>query len=56
MTGPLLRIACRLGISPETVGSHVEHVSTKLGVPNRAGAALLGMRHGLLVAGDGPEG
>ncbi len=30
-------IAAQLGISPKTVGNHVEHVYTKLGVTNRAG-------------------
>ena len=41
-------IARRLGISPKTVGNHVEHIYTKLGVTNRAGAALLAMQHGLV--------
>ena len=33
-------IARRLGISPKTVGNHVEHIYAKLGVSNRAGAAM----------------
>jgi HD-GYP domain-containing protein (c-di-GMP phosphodiesterase class II) len=41
-------IARRLAISPKTVGNHVEHIYTKLGVTNRAGAALLAMRHGIV--------
>ncbi len=41
-------IAHRLGISPKTAGNHVEHIYTKLGVTNRAGAALLAMRHGIV--------
>jgi len=41
-------IARQLGISPKTVGNHVEHIYTKLGVTNRAGAALLAMRHGIV--------
>jgi HD-GYP domain-containing protein (c-di-GMP phosphodiesterase class II) len=43
-------IARQLGISPKTVGNHVEHIYTKLGVTNRAGAALLAMQHGLVTA------
>lgn len=43
-------IAHRLGISPKTVGNHIEHVYIKLGVTNRAGAAMLAMRHGLVGA------
>jgi HD-GYP domain-containing protein (c-di-GMP phosphodiesterase class II) len=41
-------IARRLGISPKTVGSHIERIYTKLGVSNRAGAALHAMHHGLV--------
>lgn len=33
-------IASRLSISPKTVGTHVEHIFTKLGVRNRAQAVL----------------
>ncbi|HEX4902437.1 MAG TPA: HD domain-containing phosphohydrolase [Acidimicrobiales bacterium] len=47
-------IARQLGISPKTVGNHVEHVYTKLGVTNRAGAALLAMQHGLVGSGGAP--
>jgi HD-GYP domain-containing protein (c-di-GMP phosphodiesterase class II) len=43
-------IATRLGISAKTVGNHVEHVYTKLGVTNRAGAALRAMELGLVGA------
>jgi DNA-binding NarL/FixJ family response regulator len=43
-------IARRLGISPKTVDTHVEHIYTKLGVSNRAGAALHAMHHGLVGA------
>jgi HD-GYP domain-containing protein (c-di-GMP phosphodiesterase class II) len=46
-------IAQRLGISPKTVGNHVEHIYTKLGVSNRAGAALLAMQHGLVGPSSG---
>jgi DNA-binding NarL/FixJ family response regulator len=45
---PNKSIACRLDISPKTVGNHVEHIYTKLGVSNRAGAAMEAMAHGLV--------
>jgi HD-GYP domain-containing protein (c-di-GMP phosphodiesterase class II) len=41
-------IATTLGISAKTVGNHVEHVYTKLGVNNRAGAALRAMEFGVI--------
>jgi HD-GYP domain-containing protein (c-di-GMP phosphodiesterase class II) len=41
-------IARRLGISPKTVGNHVEHIYTKLGVSNRAAAAMRAMQQGLV--------
>jgi HD-GYP domain-containing protein (c-di-GMP phosphodiesterase class II) len=41
-------IARQLGISPKTVGNHVERIYTKLGVSNRAGAAMQAMQHGLI--------
>jgi len=41
-------IARRLGISAKTVGNHVERIYTKLGVTNRAGAAMRAMQHGLV--------
>jgi HD-GYP domain-containing protein (c-di-GMP phosphodiesterase class II) len=40
-------IARRLAISPKTVGNHVEHIYGKLGVSNRAGAAMRAMELGL---------
>ena len=42
------QIGKRLVISPKTAGNHVEHIYTKIGVTNRAGAALFAMHHGLL--------
>jgi HD-GYP domain-containing protein (c-di-GMP phosphodiesterase class II)/DNA-binding CsgD family transcriptional regulator len=44
-------IAAKLGISAKTVGNHVEHVYTKLGVTNRAGAALRAMELGVVGPG-----
>lgn len=41
-------IAHLLHISQKTVGNHVEHVYTKLGVSSRTSAALFAMQHGLL--------
>ena len=41
-------IADRLVISAKTVGNHVEHIYSKIGASNRAGASLFAMRAGLL--------
>jgi HD-GYP domain-containing protein (c-di-GMP phosphodiesterase class II) len=41
-------VAAALGISPKTVGHHVEHIYAKAGVTTRAGATLFAMEHGLL--------
>jgi HD-GYP domain-containing protein (c-di-GMP phosphodiesterase class II) len=41
-------IAAELGVSPKTVGHHVEHVYAKLGVSSRAAAALVAAESGLL--------
>ena len=41
-------IAARLVISPKTVGNHIEHIYTKIGVTTRAGAGLFAMQYGLL--------
>jgi HD-GYP domain-containing protein (c-di-GMP phosphodiesterase class II) len=40
--------AAQLGVSPKTVGHHVQHAYSKLGVSTRAAAALCAMQHGLL--------
>ena len=45
---PNKAIARRLGITPKTTGNHVERIYTKLGVTNRAGAAMRAMQHGLV--------
>jgi HD-GYP domain-containing protein (c-di-GMP phosphodiesterase class II) len=42
------QIAASLVVAPKTVGNHIEHIYTKIGVSNRAGAALFAMRNGLL--------
>lgn len=44
---PNKRIARELAISPKTVNNHVEHIYSKLGVSNRAGAAMYAMQHGI---------
>jgi len=41
-------VAATLGISPKTVGHHIEHIYAKAGVTTRAGATLFAMEHGLL--------
>jgi len=41
-------IAARLVISPKTARNHIEHIYTKIGVSNRAGASLFALQHGLL--------
>ncbi len=41
-------IARRLSISTKTARNHVEHIYLKVGVTNRAGAALFAVEHGLL--------
>ena len=42
------QVAATLGISPKTVGHHIEHIYAKAGVTTRAGATLFAMEHGLL--------
>ena len=42
------QVAAALGISPKTVGRHIEHLYAKAGVTTRAGATLFAMEHGLL--------
>jgi HD-GYP domain-containing protein (c-di-GMP phosphodiesterase class II) len=49
---PNKTIARRLGISPKTVSNHIERVYSKLGVSNRAGAAMCAMQYG--IAGTTP--
>ncbi|HTF51168.1 MAG TPA: HD domain-containing phosphohydrolase [Pseudonocardia sp.] len=55
-------IARRLSVSARTIGSHVEHVYTKIGVSSRGAAAVFALRHGLASGintdrtGDDPAG
>jgi len=41
-------VARQLGISPKTVSNHIEHIYAKLGVSNRAAAAMHAMQFGLV--------
>jgi HD-GYP domain-containing protein (c-di-GMP phosphodiesterase class II)/DNA-binding CsgD family transcriptional regulator len=42
------QVAATLGISPKTVGHHIEHIYAKAGVTTRAGATLFAMEQGIL--------
>jgi HD-GYP domain-containing protein (c-di-GMP phosphodiesterase class II) len=42
------QMAAELGISPKTVGTHIEHIYAKAGVATRAGATLFAMENNLL--------
>ena len=42
------QVAAALGISPKTVGRHVEHIYAKASVTTRAGATLFAMEQGLM--------
>ena len=44
------QVAETLGISPRTVGTHVEHIYAKAGVRTRAGATLFALEHGLVAS------
>jgi DNA-binding NarL/FixJ family response regulator len=48
-------IARRLGITPKTVGNHVEHIYAKIGVSSRAAAGLFATEHGLLAFADSTD-
>lgn len=45
---PNRAIAARLVVSEKTVGTHLAHIYTKLGVATRAAAAAFAYRHGLI--------
>jgi DNA-binding CsgD family transcriptional regulator len=42
------QVAGDLGVSPKTVGTHVEHIYAKAGVTTRAAATLFAIEHDLL--------
>jgi DNA-binding NarL/FixJ family response regulator len=50
------QIADRLGVSDNTVKTHVAHLLRKLGVPDRAGAVAAAMERGLLRPGPVSDG
>jgi DNA-binding NarL/FixJ family response regulator len=41
-------IAKRLSIAEKTVGHHIQHIYTKIGVSTRAAATLFALQHDLL--------
>lgn len=43
-------IAAALGIAPKTADTHLQHAYAKIGVSNRAAAAMYAMQHGLLTS------
>jgi HD-GYP domain-containing protein (c-di-GMP phosphodiesterase class II) len=45
-------MAAQLSISAKTVGSHVEHIYTKIDASTRGAAAMFAMRHGLIDTGE----
>lgn len=44
-------IARELNISPKTVGNHIERIYSKIGVSNRAAAAMKAMEYGVVAGG-----
>ena len=47
---PNKQIAAAIHVSPRTVGSHIEHIYSKIGASTRGSAAMYAMRHGLVDA------
>jgi HD-GYP domain-containing protein (c-di-GMP phosphodiesterase class II) len=47
------QIARALVIATKTAGNHVEHIYTKIGATNRAGASLFAVQHGLVPEREG---
>jgi HD-GYP domain-containing protein (c-di-GMP phosphodiesterase class II) len=52
---PNKQIAAALAVTPKTVGSHIEHIYTKIGASTRGSAAMYAMRHGLVDATPSEE-
>jgi DNA-binding CsgD family transcriptional regulator len=52
---PNKQIAARLAISPRTVGSHIEHIYSKIGVGTRGSAAMYALGHGIVDATPADE-
>ena len=52
---PNKQIAAVLSVAPRTVGSHIEHIYSKIGVSTRGSAAMYAMRHGLVDATPSEE-
>jgi HD-GYP domain-containing protein (c-di-GMP phosphodiesterase class II) len=46
------QIARRLEITPKTVGNHIQHIYSKIGVSSRAAAGLFATEHGLLAVAE----
>ncbi|HEY2902591.1 MAG TPA: HD domain-containing phosphohydrolase [Polyangia bacterium] len=44
-------VAEKLGVTPKTAGNHIEHIYSKIGAKNRAGAALFAVQRGLFAIG-----
>jgi DNA-binding NarL/FixJ family response regulator len=44
-------MAAALGITPKTVGHHIQHIYDKIGVSSRAAATLFAVEHRLLHVG-----
>jgi len=42
------QIAAELAVTPKTVGNHIEHIYSKIGVSNRVAASMFAMEHGLV--------
>ena len=41
-------VAAELSLSPKTVGNHIEHIYSKIGVSTRAAATFFALQNGIL--------
>ncbi len=41
-------VAAKLSLSPKTVGNHIEHIYSKIGVSTRAAATFFALQNGIL--------